>query len=69
MQLNTQLLNAAAAVRLAATPRRKLTLCDEFGPFRGRPFGLDEFTAAASRDSDLATAGLRRSDVAFQVAC
>jgi hypothetical protein len=35
---NLDLVAAAEQVALACTPKRNLTLTDEFGPFRGRPF-------------------------------
>ena len=40
MTTNAQIAAAAEIVAAVATrvPRRKLTLVDEYGPFRGRPF-------------------------------
>ena len=64
---NAQIATAADTVRRAATGRRKLTLVDEFGPFRGRPLFTDpgSDTIAAAR----ATLGLDgRSALAYEVA-
>ena len=46
MTTNAQIAAAAEIVAAVATsvPRRKLTLVDEYGPFRGRPF----FNASAA---------------------
>jgi hypothetical protein len=38
------------------TPRRNLTLTDEFGPFRGRPFLLDESALTERNLADVAYA-------------
>lgn len=54
---------AAESVRLAATPRRKLKLVDEFGPFRGRPFLADAPDAPVT-----GWPARTRSSVAFEVA-
>lgn len=47
------LLAAAASVRRAATPKRNLTLRDEFGPIRGRRFLEGPIPPAAAPLEDL----------------
>lgn len=69
--INHDVVAAAAAVQRAATPRRKLTLVDEFGPFRGRPFLADADGASlADFASELADmpATSSRGDLAYEVA-
>jgi hypothetical protein len=66
---NLDLLAAAARVAAACTPRRRVTLRDEFGPIRGRRF-LTAPTAVADLDTDeLGRQPSRRSTIAWEVAC
>jgi hypothetical protein len=61
------LLAAAARVAAAATPRRSVTLRDEFGPIRGRSF-LSTPTSITRREDLHGRRESGRSNVAWQLA-
>ena len=60
---NVQIAAAAEIVAAMATstPRRKLTLVDEYGPFRGRPFFSASTPVQQPVDADVDDFGRRLS--------